>query len=56
MVRKGQKPERQRGQLSDRCEEGSSDRGKAARDVRNDQRDREERWSVKARDGQMVVN
>lgn len=62
MVKDGQKWSearevvRRRGQLGDGYEERSSDRGKAARDVRNDHRNREDRWSVKARDGQMVVN
>lgn len=32
-----------------------SDRGKAARDVRNHQRQRDERWSVKAKGVRMVI-
>lgn len=59
MVRNGQKPEKWSGGEDSwaMCVERSSDRGKAARDIRNDHRtEKRGSQSVKATDGQMVVN
>lgn len=58
-VKDGQKPERWSGGEDSWAMgvERSSDRGKAARDIRNDHRtEKRGSPSVKARDGQMVVN